>query len=184
MSKIPCGELPDPSSSEMTEFCAAIGELILWASMIDGQLNEALVSALALPEHALIQPVVAQLDARPKAELLKKRVKLIGNGTWRKPILKWADRVETVNKDRNFVAHHGIRIRAGKITFHTEQLGKVLANLKLTGDTIEAGADKGIEDVKEWLVRAQEVFKEGILILDNLARFRAEANKRGARQGV
>ena len=71
----------------MQDFRAVIGELILWTGLIDTQLNKAILGMMALSDHAMIEPIVAQLDARPKAELLKKRAKTIPK-EWRNKITK------------------------------------------------------------------------------------------------
>lgn len=174
---------PDAGSTEMAEFCAAVGELILWGSMIDAQLNKALIGTLALPEHPMIEPVVAQLDARPKAELIKKRAKFITNVAWRNGIRNWVERAEKVNANRNYVAHHAIHTQDDKITFHSYQLSKVLDALKLgEEETIEIAEEKGISEVKEWIEHAKKVSEEGNIVLENLARFRAEAIKAAAKR--
>lgn len=182
MTEKPEAEIPDTSSTETANFCTAIGELILWASMIDGQLNKALIGALALPDHPMIGPVVAQLDARQKAELLKKRTKFISNVSWRNGIKNWVERAEKVNANRNYVAHHAIRTKAGKIGFYSDQLGKVLDTLKLTDQKIEVIEDKGIKEVTEWIGHAKQVYAEGANVLDNLDCFRAEATKATAKK--
>jgi hypothetical protein len=168
-------ESTDAGTPEMATFCQAVGELILWANMIDGQLNKAVIAALALSQHAMIEPVVAQLDARPKAELLKKRAKFITNVSWRNGIKNWVERTEKVNSNRNYVAHHQIRIRNGKIAFHSDQLGKVFDKLTMTGGVIEPQVDKGVADVLDWIEHSKKVYEEGTMVLENLERFRAEA---------
>ncbi len=165
----------DVEQAQMTEFCAAIGELILWASLIDGQLNRALVSMMALPQHAMVEPIVAQLDARPKAELLKKRAKIITNTDWRNKIKNWVERAEKANAKRNVVAHHGIRVVDGKILLHSDQLGKIMDSLDTTGGTIKAGESKGLADIKEWIEQAKAAFEEGQNVVANLDRFREAA---------
>ena len=175
MTDITEKEMANAGSEEMTEFCAAIGELILWANMIDGQLNKAMICALSLPEHPMIESVVAQLDPRPKAELLKKRARFIANVDWRNGIRRWVERAEKVNSYRNYVAHHAIRVKAGKITFHSDQLGKILEKLNLNNKVFEIAEGKGIKDVKEWIEYAKKVITEGDNVLINLDRVRTDA---------
>jgi hypothetical protein len=182
MTEKPGDEIDDVSTAEMDEFCTAVGALILWASMIDRQLNKALVNILALPEHAMIEPIVAQLDARPKAELLKKRAKFITNVTWRNGIKNWVERAEKVNANRNFVAHHSIRIRDGKIAFHSVQLGKMLDSLKRTDEKIEVSGDKGIREIGDWIEEAKKVVGEGSNVLANLERLRIEAAAKASKK--
>lgn len=167
------GDIENVGDLEISDFCTAVGALILWASMIDGQLGRAIIALHALPEHPMIEPIVAHLDARPKAELLKKRAKLIGNPDWRTRIVKWVERAEKANAKRNVVAHHGIRIEEGKIVLHSDQLGKLIDGLDKTGGALKPGKRKGIEDIEGWIVQAKAAYKEGQLVLENLERFRS-----------
>lgn len=168
-------DIKNVGDAEMNEFCSAIGELILWASLIDGQLNKALLGLFALPEHPMIEPIVAHLDARPKAELLKKRAKIIPNVDWKNKITNWVERAEKANAKRNIVAHHGIRVSDGNIHLHSDQLGKIISSLDTSDGTIKAGEPMGLKDIKEWVERAKEAYKEGMTVLDNLHRFREAA---------
>jgi gas vesicle protein len=129
---------------------------------------------MALPEHAMIEPIVAQLDARPKAELLKKRVKTIPE-EWRRKITNWVERAEKANAKRNFVAHHGINISGDTITLHSGQLGKIMDSLDTSESAIKAGKAKGIKDMHEWIEQAKAAYEEGMTILANLDRFRVAA---------
>ena len=168
-------DIKDVEQEQMKEFCAAVGELILWANLIDGQLNRALVGMMALPEHAMIEPIVAQLDARAKAELLKRRAKIITNTDWRNRIKNWVERTEKVSGKRNIVAHHSIRVAEGKILLHSDQLRNIIAGLETTGNTIKAGESKGLADIKEWIEQAKAAFDEGQNVVMNLDRFREVA---------
>jgi hypothetical protein len=168
-------DIKDVDDADMKEFCAAIGELILWASFIDEQLNRALVGMMALPKHAMIEPIVAQLDPRSKAELLKKRAKIIASTDWRNRIRNWVERAEKVNGKRNIVAHHGVRVADGNILLHSEQLGKIIDSLDTTADTIKTGDSKGLADIKEWIEQAKAAFEEGQNVVANLDRFRETA---------
>lgn len=169
----PVGEgIKGVGDADVKEFCAAIGELILWASLIDGQLNRAIVGMMAFPQHAMIEPIVAQLDPRSKAELLKKRAKIISSTDWRNGIRNWVERAEKVNAKRNIVAHHGIRVADGKIMLHSDQLGKIMDSLDTTGDKIKVGKSKGLADIEEWIKQAKAAFEEGENIVGNLNRFR------------
>lgn len=156
----------------MKDFCAATGELILWASMIDGQLNQAILGQLALPEHPMIEPVVAQLDARPKCELLRKRAKLIKNKGWKDGLTNWVQQVEEVNKTRNIVAHHSIRIKDGVIRLHSDQLSKIMSSLDTGEGKIRPGKGKGLADILEWIEQAKKAYAAGDEVLANLKRFR------------
>lgn len=163
------------AQNQAKEFCAAIGELILWASFIDDQLTKALTRMMALPEHAMIEPLIAQLDARQKSELLKRRAKIIEQPDWRSRIGNWVERAERANRYRNIVAHHSVRSEGGEILLHSNQLGKILASLDTSGGTIRPGKLKGLADIRGWIKEATATFIEGNVVLDNLGRFREVA---------
>jgi len=168
-------DIKDVGDPDIKEFCAAIGELILWANLIDGQLNKATLGMFALPEHPMIEPIVAHLEARAKAELLKKRAKIISSVDWKNKITNWVERAEKANRQRNIVAHHGIPVSDRKIYLHSDQLGKIISSLDTSDGTIKAGESMGLKDIKEWVERAREAYREGVTVLDNLDRFRETA---------
>lgn len=168
-------ETPEDGDNEVKKFCAAVGELILWANLIDTQLNKAMLGTFALPEHPVIEPIVAQLDARQKSELLKKRAKLIKALDWRTKILKWVERAEKVNGKRNVVAHHGMRIENGEIILYSDQLGKIIDSLDKVGGNLAPGRSMGLADVLKWIDYAKGTYEEGRIVLTNLIRFRETA---------
>jgi hypothetical protein len=168
-------DIKSVGDTEMRKFCTAIGELILWASLIDGQLNKAVLGMFALPEHPMIEPIIAHLDVRAKAELLKKRAKIIPSVDWTNKITNWVERAEKANAKRNIVAHHGVRVSDGEIYLHSDQLGKIISSLETSDGTLKAGEPMGIKDIKEWVERAREAYEEGMAVLENLDRFREAA---------
>lgn len=175
--------IADVGEAEVTAFCAAVGELILWASLIDTQLNKAILGLFALPDHRLIEPIVAQLDARPKTELLKKRAKLIPPGEWRRRVGKWVEHAEQANAKRNVVAHHGMRIEGGRILLHSDQLTRLIDRLAADGGALIPADKKGSADVVQWIEQAKAAYGEGETVLANLDRFRGEARLRSAARG-
>jgi hypothetical protein len=169
--------MSEPSrTNEMDQACTAIGELIVWANMIDDQLNEVVVNALALPDHHLVEGIVAQLDVRPKAELLKTRMKLLPEDSpWRVHVLGWVKKVEKVNDNRNIVAHHRVAVKDGKIRLVTSQLSKVLKSID---GAMQPKPDKGLSDIQKWVAEAAAAYEGGGEIIANLSRFRAEVHRR------
>ena len=172
----------DLGEAAVKEFCAAAGELIFWASMIDRQLNQAILGQLALPEHPLIEPLVAQFDPRPKCELLKKRAKTLPD-EWKSKITGWVKRAEKVNAKRNIVAHHGIRIKDGTIKLHSDQLTKMMDSFDTSDGVIKPREDKGLEEILEWIELARRTYGEGDVVLANLKRFRELADTKMGRAG-
>lgn len=175
MTDTPEGDIKDVSEEQMRDFCAAIGELILWASLIDSQLNRALLGMMALPEHAMIEPIIAQLDPRPKAELLKKRAKIITSNDWKNKITNWVERAEKANAKRNIVAHHGIRVSGDTITLHSDQMVKIIDSLDTSDGVIKQGKAMGLADIREWIDKAKKAYEEGVAVIANLDRFRDAA---------
>ncbi len=174
MSKIV--EPSDLTEADMRLFCSAVGELILWASFIDTQLNKALLSIFAVPDQKIIEGICAQLDARAKLELVKKRAKLIDTIKWREPILNWTKRAEIINGYRNIVAHHTVRIIDGKIILHSDQLSKILGKLSISNGKLEIKDKTEVNDILKWIDMAKEVYEEGKVIIYNLENFRAKVN--------
>ena len=59
------------ADAEMRTFCEGVGELGFWASAIDAQLTKAVIRACSLTESPMLEPIVAELDARAKVEILR-----------------------------------------------------------------------------------------------------------------
>ncbi len=151
----------------MQEFCAAVGELILWANHIDLQLNKAILLMFVLPDHPFIEPIISHLDARAKCEILKKRAKLISDqgATWKAEIKTWVDSAEKANGHRNIVAHHHIKIDGGKVKLATNQLSKIFSTLD---SSFKQKPSNGLAEVKEWIAHAKKVVGLGDTVLQNL----------------
>ena len=162
----------DIDDSAVEAFCKAIGELILWANFVDQQLNCAVISLLTLPQHMMIEPVVAQLDPRQKIELLKGRAKLMPAEQWRKPILKWAKNVEEVNRKRNVVAHHRIHHVDGVLVLHSDQINKIMSSLEISDGRVRPKSLIGLSDILAWIEQAKKTVGDGRSLLANLERFR------------
>lgn len=165
----------DPTENAMQEYCTSIGELILWANFIDHQLNLAIILLFVLPDHEMIEPIVAQLDSRMKAELLRKRAKLLEKGViWRSKITDWIDSVEKINSKRNMVAHHRVAIVNEKIVLHSSQLGKLLDSIPAT---MRQEAPIGLTDIQTWIASAKAVVSDGDVIIANLTTFRDQVRQ-------
>jgi len=146
--------------AKMKEFCAVVGALILFASRIDAQLTRALVCMFALPEHPMIEPLVAQMDIRAKADLIKKRAKLIPTVTWKNRITNWAERAEQVNGKRNMAAHHGISVEDGRIILFSPQLTKIIGNLETVDNKIVEREKVGQDEIEQWLSKRKPFMRK------------------------
>ncbi len=85
------------ADAEMRAFCEHTGELIYWASAIDAQLTKAVIRAFSLTETPMLEPIVAELDARAKVAILRARSKHIKPVAWSKGITRWVNKAEKVN---------------------------------------------------------------------------------------
>ena len=118
------------ADAEMRTFCEGVGELVLWASEIDAQLTKAVIRACLLTETPMLEPIVAELDARAKVEILRYWSKHIKTAAWSRGITRWVKKAEKVNKYRNTVAHHQIAVNDGKLILHSAQARKLLKRIK------------------------------------------------------
>lgn len=154
------------AEAEMRAFCTGVGELVLWASAIDVQLTKAVIRACSLTETPLLEPIVAELAARAKIDILQARSKHIRSAAWSKGIKKWADKAEKVNGYRNIVAHHQVVLSDGKLTLYSAQARKLLKNIK----NLKAVPAKTIKDIDTWVETAKNAYEQGQKVLSNLDR--------------
>ena len=164
----------NPNEGAIEEFCRATGELIFWAGFLDQQLNKALIALFALPEHPMIEPLVAQLDPRIKVEIIKKRAKLITADEWRKRIISWAKKVETTNSRRNIVAHHTVRVEPNGVTLQSDQITKILSRLEVAETGITASDAFRLADIEAWIDGARKAYENGQVVLANLDAIRRQ----------
>jgi hypothetical protein len=161
---------------EMRNFCEGVGRLALWASAIDAQLTKAVIRACSLTETPMLEPIVAELDARAKVDILRARAKHIKNPAWSKGIASWGDKAEKVNGYRNVVAHHQVALSRGKPILYSPQARKLLKSIK---DSKQAPA-KTVDDINQWVEAARNAYKQGQNVLADLDRFAEEVRKRQA----
>jgi len=165
------------ANAEMQAFCERVGELILWASAIDSQLTKAVIRACSLTETPMLEPVVAELDARAKVDILRARSKHITSAAWSRGITKWADKAEKVNGYQNIVAHYQVALSDGKLTLYSAQARKLLKRIK----DFKPAPAKTVDDVNKWVEAARDAYEKGQTVLANLNRFAEEVANRQAR---
>ncbi len=165
------------ADAEMRALCAGVGELVLWASAIDAQLTQAVIRACSLTETPMLEPIVAELDARAKVEILRARSKHIMTAAWSKGITRWVNKVEKVNGYRNIVAHHQVALRDGKLTLYSAQARKLLKNIK----DLKPAPAKTVGDINRWVEAGRDAYRQGQNVLANLDRFADESAKRQAK---
>jgi len=165
------------ADAEMRTFCEGVGELVLWASAIDAQLTKAVIRACSLTETPMLEPIVAELDARAKVDILRARSKHIKTAAWSKGITRWVDKVEKVNGYRNMVAHHQVLVNDGKLILHSAQARKLLKRIK----DFKPMPAKTVDDIHEWIEAARGAYGQGQSVLANLDRFAQVAAKRRAK---
>ena len=113
--------------AEMDLFAQAIGELVLWTSIIDGQLSTATALLFLKDDSFTAETLVGEIEFRRKAELLKTRAKLIAEADdWKEAICRWVRSAEKVNSTRNTVAHQRPIHRSGGLRLQSHQLTRLL----------------------------------------------------------
>lgn len=155
-----------------------IGEIVLLASALDHQLTHVVIEALHLTKSPMLEPVVATLESSRKLEILKGRLKHIKQPNWRKPIEKYVDLVERVNRSRN-IACHSQMIRDGdKFVFTSSQAAKLFKGLKLEGiPTVERTP---LDSVVSAIGIAEQALGAGVNLIENFERAQAELERRKA----
>ncbi len=161
------------TEAEMKAFCECVGELVIWASVLDGQLTKAVIRAFTLTETPLLEPVIAEIDARAKIEMLRARTKHIDSTLWSKGIKGWADKIDKVNKYRNTVAHHQVVEEDGKLILYSTQATKLLKRIK-DSNSVPANT---VDNIREWIAAAKDVYAQGNEVLASLDRFAEEFAK-------
>jgi len=165
------------ADAEMRTFCESVGELVLWASEIDAQLTKAVIRACSLTETPMLEPIVAELDARAKVEILRARSKHIKKDAWSKGITKWTAKAEKVNGYRNTVAHHQVAVSGGKLILHSPKARKLLKSIK----DFKPVPARTVDDIRLWVKAAKDAYDQGRNVLANLDRLAEELVKRQAK---
>jgi hypothetical protein len=148
----------------------AVGELIMWGAELDAQLTRAIILLFTLEETPFLEPVIAELDSRAKAELLKIRAKNINkNPEWKNGITKWVKKVEIVNQHRNTVAHHRLGFEKGRPVLYAEQARKIFKSIQMPEKKIDP--KNGIAEIQTWIKKAEAAHAQGVDVLHNLERF-------------
>jgi transcriptional regulator with XRE-family HTH domain len=96
---------PDKQDAHFKAAYAVVGELVLLATALDHQLNHVLMQVLPLTDSPMLEAVVATLDTARKIEMLKARAKHIAQPMWRKPVVSYLDKLETISRWRNIACH-------------------------------------------------------------------------------
>ncbi len=162
------------ADAEMRTFCEGVGGLVLWASAIDAQLTKAVIRACTLTETPMLEPIVAELGAGAKVEILRARSKHIKTVAWSTGITRWANKVEKVNGYRNTVAHHQVVVEGEKLVLYSAQARKLLKRIK----DLKPAPAKTVDDINQWVEAARDAYEQGQKVLANLDRL-AEAAAKG-----
>ncbi len=165
------------ADAEIRTFCEGVGEIVLWASAIDAQLTKAVIRAFSLTETPMLEPIVAELDARAKVAILRARSKHIKPVAWSKGITRWVKKAEKVNGYRNTVAHHQVAVNDGKLILHSAQARKLLKRIV----DLKPAPAKTVDDIIQWVEAARGAYQQGQNVLENLDRFAKEHAKRQAK---
>jgi hypothetical protein len=155
-----------------------VGEIVLLASALDHQVTQVVIEALHLTKSPMLEPVVATLDSSRKLEILKGRARHIKQGNWKKPIEKYVDLVERVNRARNIACHSQIYLDGDKFVFTTSQAAKLFKGLKLEGvPTVERVL---LESVANTIKIAEQALGDGADLIKTFQKLQAELDRRKA----
>jgi hypothetical protein len=151
-----------------TKFRAAygvVGELILLATGLDHQLNHVLIEVLHLTDSPLLESVVGTLDTVRKLEMLKTRSSHITQPRWRKPLLSYIGKLETVSKWRNIAAHTPlIPDDNHNAVFVPTAAAKLLKTLRLDNPVAQKIP---VADLKLAIKTGEAALGEGLNIIQN-----------------
>ena len=161
----------------MGELCRAIGELVLWTSIIDGQLSTAASLMFVKDDTPTVELLVGEIEFRRKAELLKTRAKEItGADDWMNAICKWVKKAEAINDAPNIVAHQRPTGAADTLALQSHQLTRIIKSIKKE--------PVNLPRVLHWIEDAKRCHEQGGTVIGNLREFasawRAHAASVGA----
>jgi hypothetical protein len=145
--------------------CATIGELVLINSALDDLLNKVIIEALHMGKSAMIEPVIGTLDAARKIEILKRRAAHVRQEQWRKGLIKFAENVERVNRQRNTACHSMFKFENGTPVLIPVGAAQLLKNLHSERQPISALAQA--------IRLAESTLAEGINLISNFERVNA-----------
>lgn len=149
--------------AQMDEFCRLVGELVLWAAILDERVTRAVMLLFMLKPSPFLPSIVAEIDVRPKLDMIKARAKKIEAAHWRGPLISWAKHVENVNGYRNTVAHSQVKYENGRILLWSLQSRKLLKNM--------GKAAPSADHIRTWIDAAKAAVEEGDQVLSNLKSF-------------
>lgn len=160
---------------------AVVGELVLITSALDFQLNHVLIQTLNLGNSIMIEPVIATLDMVRKIEMLKERSKHITKTDWKKPLLSYLDKLESISKWRNIAAHNPlIPDEKHGAVFVPTQAAKLLKNLQI-GEQ-QPLKRIPISDFTPKIKLGEAALGEGQVVIENFQKLNAERVKRFGKQ--
>ncbi len=125
----------------------------------------------------MLEPIVAELGARAKVDILRARSKHIKPVAWSQGITTWVNKVEKVNGYRNTVVHHQVAVSGGKLILHSVQARKLLKRIR----GLKPAPAKTVDDINQWVEAAKNAYQQGQDVLSNLDRFAEEVAKREAK---
>ncbi len=170
---------PDPNPNK--EAFAVVGELVMISTALDQLLNRVLITVLDLGDAPLLEPVIATLDTRLKAEILKARAAQIHGKQhaveWKKRVKQFCDKVESVSHQRNIACHIPPVLEAGVWAFRPVAAAKLLKNLNLTTKSLP---NFSLNDLKTAIDTAEQALGAGMNIIENFQRANAEIKRRTA----
>ena len=157
-----------------------VGEIVLLASALDHQLTHVVIEVLHLTKSPMLEPVVATLDSSRKVEILKGRLRHIKQSGWKKPVEKYLDLIERVNRSRNIACHSQMIRDVENFVFASSQAAKLFKGLKLEGvPTVER---VGLDSIIGAIGFAEQALGAGVTLIENFQKVQSELEHRKVRQ--
>ena len=154
------------TENDNKEAYAIVGELVMMSTALDFLLNRVLIAVLHLGEAPLLEPVIATLDPSRKIEILKNRAAHLTGADWKKGVLKFTDRVESVFRQRNIACHTPPLLQEGTWTFQAIAAAKMLKGLAKS----ESAKAIPLEDFKAAIKIGEAALGDGLNLIENFGR--------------
>lgn len=171
-----------PANDPNKDAYAVVGELVLISTALDHLLNRVLIAVFDLGvfdlgDALLLESVVAELDPKRKVEILKGRARHISAGDWKKGVIKFCDKVESVFAQRNIACHTPAALEGQVWTFKPVAATKLLKNLDFSEKKLRRFS---VDDLKEAIAIGEAALGAGMNLIEDFGRVKAEANRRAA----
>jgi transcriptional regulator with XRE-family HTH domain len=167
----------DTDNTKFRAAYAVVGEFVLITNALDYQLNHVLIQILHLTDSPMLEAVVATLDTPSKIEMVKERSKHIAQPNWRKPVLTYLERLESISEWRNIACHAPlIPDKNHGAVFAPAAAAKLLKGLQIGEDSTTKRTP--IAELKTAITLGESALADGENLIENFKKFNAERIRR------